>query len=130
MPFAGAAQVTWVGVFCVQVEGGSMPLAALLWFARVSAFVSALGGGVCDVVPEVLRPIQVPSPARSTTAAASAAIQRGCRYQRGPRGSPWAGGTPAGWPGSPGPATPYSRRWEARVPPDWPASARPAAGWP
>src|SRR5580692_10590947 len=89
MPVAGAVQVTWVGVSCVQAEGGSRPVAPLLLFARMSAFISVLGTGfeapACAPEP-LLRPIQVPRPATTRTAAASTAIQRGCRYQRGPRG--------------------------------------------
>src|SRR5689334_18272420 len=138
MPVAGAVQVTWVGVSCLQAEAGSRPVASLLLFARRSAFISALGTGSCDVVPgapacapePLLRPIQVPRPATTRTAAASTAIQRGCRYQRGPRGPRGDGGAPAARSGSAGPAAPCSRRWEATVPPEWPAPARPAAGWP
>ena len=108
MPGAGAVQVTWVGVFCLQVEGGSRPLASLLLFARMSAFISAIGTGLCDIVPEVpacplepLRPIQVPSPATARISTASGASQRGWRYQCGPRGRSGGGWAPAGWPGSP-----------------------------
>src|SRR5512140_1673557 len=109
MPEAGAVQVTWVWLSCLQVDGGSWPLASLLLFARISAAISApvvgLGFGLGVIVVEAwacppeppLRPAQMPTPARSTTTAASAASQRGCRYQRGPRGSPWDGGAPAGW---------------------------------
>src|SRR5690348_5596894 len=124
MPPPGAVQVTWVGLSCLQAEGGSRPEASLLLFARVSAFISALGTGLCDAVPGCapeppLRPIQVPTPARTRTTAASTAIQRGCRYHCGSRGPPGdGGGAAAGGPGSPGPATPYSRRWEAMVPPE------------
>src|ERR1700730_8888 len=99
MPVAGAVQVTWVGVSCVQAEGGSRPVASLLLFARMSAFISALGTGfeapACAPEP-LLRPIQVPRPATTRTAAASTAIQRGCRYHRGPRGPRGDGGAPAG----------------------------------
>src|SRR5215831_9330983 len=110
MPGAGAVQVTWVWVFCLQADGGSRPLAWRLEFvrmtARISAPIAGLGFGLCDIDIEAvgcpweppLRPAQMPTPARSTTTAASAAIQRGCRYQRGPRGPPWDGGAPADWP--------------------------------
>src|ERR1700751_2845620 len=139
---AGAVQVTWVWLSCLQADGGNRPLASRLWFARMTAFISGplvgLGSGLCDIVAEALgcplepplRPAQMPSPAMSTTTAASATIQRGCRYQRGPPGPPRDGGAPASWPGPPGPATPYSRRWEVRVPPSWPPPDRPAAGGP
>ena len=115
-------QVTYVWLSCLQADGGNRPLAWRLLFARMTAFISGpvvgLGFGLGDIVVEALacapepplRPAQMPTPARSTTTAASAASQRGRRYQRGPRGSPWDGGAPAGWPGSPGPAMPYSRR--------------------
>src|SRR3954447_9465477 len=98
MPPVGAVQVTWVGVVCLQAEGGSIPVASLLLFARMTAFISALGTGLCDAAPECapeppLRPIQVLRPATTRTTAASTAIQRGCRYHRGPR-SPR--GAPAG----------------------------------
>src|ERR1700733_14728350 len=52
MPVAGAVQVTWVGVSCLQADGGSMPPASLLLFARMTAFISAPGTGLCDAVPE------------------------------------------------------------------------------
>src|ERR1700759_4528602 len=112
MPGAGAVQVTWVAEACLQVEGGSRPWAWALLFVTMIAFISALVagfgfGGIDGIVeapacePEPLRPAQMPTPARSTTAAASAASQRGCRYQRGPFGWPGGGGVPApGWPAS------------------------------
>ena len=101
MPVAGAVQVTWVAVSCLQADGGSMPPASLLLFARMTAFISALGTGLCDAAPECapeppLRPTQVPTPARTKTTAASTAIQRGCRYHCGPRGPAGDGGAPAG----------------------------------
>ena len=81
-----------------------MPPASLLLFARMTAFISALGTGLCDAVPEApecapeppLRPIQVLRPATTRTTAASTAIQRGCRYHCGPRGPRGDGGAPAG----------------------------------
>jgi hypothetical protein len=130
MPAAGAVQVTIVALVCLQVEGGSLPVASPLLLARASAAISGLsvglGLGVCDVFiaalacePEPLRPTQVPTPARTRTTAASTAIQRGRRYHCGSRGPPGdGGGAAAGGPGSPGSAMPYSRRWEAMVPPE------------
>src|SRR3954466_7347631 len=101
MPPGGAVQVTWVGVFCLQAEGGSRPVASLLLFARRTAFISALGAGLCGAAPECapeppLRPIQVLRPATPRPPAASTAIQRGCRYHCGPRGPAGDGGAPAG----------------------------------
>src|SRR5258705_9525686 len=107
MPAAGAVQVTWVELSCLQEEGGSLPVASPLLFARTSAVISALvvglGFGVEDIFiaafggePDPLRPTQVPTPARTRTTAASAAIQRGRRYHCGPRGPPGDGGAPAG----------------------------------
>src|ERR1700760_372777 len=107
MPDAGAVQVTCVAVSCLQVEGGSLPVASPLLFVKASAVIRALvfglGFGVDNIfiasfgwVPEPLRPIQVPTPASSTTTAASATIQRGRRYPCGPRGPPDDGGAPAG----------------------------------
>src|SRR6476619_7374676 len=83
MPVAGAVQVTWVGVFCLQADGGSMPPASLLLFARMTAFISAPATGLCDAVPDCapeppLRPIQVLRPATTRTTAANTAIQRAC----------------------------------------------------
>src|SRR4029077_15322224 len=118
------------GLVCLQVEGGSLPVASPLLLARTIALISGLGVGlglgVCDISlapvsgePEPLRPTQVPAPARTRTTAASTAIQRGLRYHCGSRGPPGdGGGAAAGGPGSPGPAMPYSRRWEAMVPPE------------
>src|SRR5204862_183324 len=110
MPEAGAVQVTCVELFCLQVEGGSLPVASPLLLVRASAVISALvfglGFGVDDIfiaafgcVPGPLRATQVPTPASSRTTAASAAIQRGRRYHCGPSGPPGAGGVPAGVPG-------------------------------
>src|SRR5690242_10096331 len=123
MPGAGAVQVTVVALACLQAEGGIRPLASALWLARMSAAISALlvgfGFGDIDAItalvcgPDRLSPAQVPSPARTRTTAASTAIQRGWRYQRGSRGpaggpagraadGPAAGRTAlAGWPGPP-----------------------------
>src|SRR6266487_1029115 len=104
MPAAGAVQVTLARLSCLQLEGGSLPVASALLFARMSAFISALvvGLGLADIdgivvarlacEPEPLRPAQVPSPAATRTTAASAASQPGRRYQRGPRGPPGDGG--------------------------------------
>src|SRR5690242_1251050 len=120
MPATGAVQVTLAGLSCLQAEGGSWPFASGLLFARASAAISALvvGFGLadidgivalwCDLDP--FSPAQVPRPARTRTTAASAAIQRGRRYQRGSRG-PADGGTadggPAAWPCvPPGPGSP------------------------
>src|SRR5215467_7931416 len=112
MPAAGAVQVTTVALVCLQVEGGSWPVASPLLLARTTAAISGLGVGlglgVCDGLiaavacePEPLRPIQVPTPARSRTTAASAAIQRGRRYHCGSRGPPGdGGGAAANGPGS------------------------------
>src|SRR5689334_1881168 len=104
IPPAGAVQVTTVGTPCLQVPGGSSPAASALWLARTSAAISALGlgfgfGDIAAIValgcdPGRPSPAQVPSPARTRAAAASTAIQRGWRYQRGSRGWPppaWAG---------------------------------------
>src|SRR6185312_12020515 len=99
MPAAGAVQVTSVALVCLQVEGGSLPVASPLLLARTSAAISGLGVGldfgVGDIFiaalacePEPLRPTQVPTPTRTRTTAASAAIQRGRRYHCGPRGPP------------------------------------------
>src|SRR5437773_8117058 len=107
MPGAGAVQVTCVELSCLQVEGGSLPVASPLLLVSASAVISALvfgfGFGVDDIFieafacePEPLRPTQVPTPASSTTTAASAAIQRGRRYHFGSRGPPADGGAPAG----------------------------------
>ena len=107
MPGAGAVQVTCVELSCLQVEGGSLPVASPLLFVRMSAVISALvfglGFGVDDIViaafgcePEPLSPTQVPTPASTRTTAASAAIQRGRRYHCGSRGPPGDGGAPAG----------------------------------
>src|SRR6201989_147249 len=103
MPAAGAVQVTCVELSCLQVEGGSLPVASPLLLVSASAVISALvfglGFGVDDIFIEPfgggldpLRPIQVPTPASSTTTAASAAIQRGRRYHFGSRGPPGDGG--------------------------------------
>src|SRR5258705_485475 len=120
MPAAGAVQVTWVELSCLQEEGGSLPVASPLLFARRSAVISApgvgLGFGVEDIFiaalggcePEPLRPIQVPTPARTRTTAASAAIQRGRRYPCGPRGPPRDGGALQGGPGRGPPAGPVA----------------------
>ena len=43
IPGAGAVHVTIVALCCLQVEGGSRPLAPPLWFARMIALISALG---------------------------------------------------------------------------------------
>src|SRR6478672_12307820 len=108
-PAAGPVQVTFVGPSCLQVEAGSLPVASPLLFARTSAFISALAAGFCFALadidgivvaplacePDALRPAQVLRPATARTRAASTAIQRGCRYQRGLRGRP-GGGAPAG----------------------------------
>src|SRR5689334_22068347 len=110
IPPAGAEQVTTVGTPCLQVAGGSSPAASALLSARMRAATSALvlGFGLCDTAgaalwcdPLPFSPAQVPSPTRSRPTAASTAIQRGWRYQRGSRG-----GGPAGGPadGRPGPA--------------------------
>src|SRR5690349_15179992 len=107
MPAAGAVQVTCVELSCLQVEGGSLPVASPLLLVRASAVIRALvfglGFGVDDIFieafacePEPLRAAQVPTPASSTTTAASATIQRGRRYHRGPGAPPADGGTPAG----------------------------------
>src|SRR6266513_2887689 len=115
MPEAGAVQVTCVELSCLQVEGGNLPVASQLLLVRVSAVISALvfglGFGVDDIfiaalacVPDPLRPTQVPTPASSTTTAASATIQRGRRYHRGSRGPPGDGGA---HPGGPYPGCPY-----------------------
>src|SRR6185312_638845 len=104
MPAAGAVQVTSVALVCLQVEGGSLPVASPLLLARTSAAISGLGVGldfgVGDIFiaalacePEPLRPTQVPTPTRTRTAAASAAIQRGRRYHCGSRGPPGGGRT-------------------------------------
>src|SRR6266852_2865180 len=138
MPVTGAVQVTLAGLSCLQVEGGSLPVASALSFARMSAFISApaTGFGLADIdgivvapfacEPEALRPAQVPRPAATRTTAATAASQRVRRYQRGSRGRPGAGWALAGWPGSPGPAMPDSRRCDVRVPPP----CCPALAWP
>src|SRR6476659_11202582 len=130
MPAAGAVQVTCVELSCLQVEGGSLPVASPLLLVRASAVISALvlglGFGVDDIFtaafgcgPEPLRATHVPTPASTRTTAASAAIQRGRRYHCGSRGPPGdGGGAAAGGPGSPGSAMPYSRRCEAMVPPE------------
>src|SRR5690348_9138628 len=133
IPPYGAVQVTTAGTPCLQVEGGSLPLASGLLFARMSAAISALvlGFGLCDVAgaalwcdPPPFSPAQVPSPTRSRPTAASTAIQRGWRYQRGSRGGGPAGGPADGRPGPacrPGPprsGPAYWRRCEARVPPE------------
>src|SRR6478672_12144122 len=150
MPAAGALEVKSVPLVCLQVEGGSLPMASPLLLARMSAAISGLcvglGFGVCDIFiaalacePEPLRPTQVPTPARTRATAASTAIQRGRRYHCGSRGPPGdGGGAAAGGPGSPGSAMPYSRRCEAMVPPEllcrdaaWPApGVAPSLGWP
>src|SRR5690349_1636305 len=127
MPGAGAVQVTVVAPACLQVEGGIRPLASALWFARMSAAISALlvgfGFGDIDAIaalgcgPDRLSPAQVPSPARTRATAASTAIQRGWRYQRGSRGPGGAAAGPACGPGPPGSGPLAARRWEARVPP-------------
>src|SRR2546421_3276816 len=108
MPAAGAVQVSLAGLSCLQLEGGSLPVASALLFARMSAFISALvvGLGLADIdgivvaplacEPDPFRPTQVPRPAATRTTATSVAIQRGWRYQRGPRGRPGDGGAPAG----------------------------------
>src|SRR5690348_18254640 len=103
MPDTGAVQVTLSGLPCLQVEGGSWPLASALLSARMSAAISApvFGFGDIDGIvalwcdPDPLSPAQVPKPARIRATAASTAIQRGRRYQRGSRGP--AGGGPTGW---------------------------------
>ncbi len=128
MPVAGAVQVTLAGLSCLQVEGGSLPVASALLSARMSALISAPAAGfgladidgivvallACELDP--LRPAQMPNPAATRITAASAASQSGRRYQRGPRGRPEGGGAPPGWPGSPGPSMPNSRRWDVRAP--------------
>src|SRR5215831_8974120 len=99
MPAAGAVQVTLSGLSCLQVEGGSWPLASALLSARMSAAISALGFGFGDIDgivalwcdPDPRSPAQVPAPARTRTTAASTAIQRGLRYQRGSLGPPGPG---------------------------------------
>src|SRR5436309_2909984 len=107
MPAAGAVQVTWAGLSCLQVEGGSLPVASPLLFARASALISGpavgLGVGVDDIFaatlacePEPLRPTQVLTPATTRATAASTAIQRGRRYHCGSCGPPGDGGAPAG----------------------------------
>src|SRR6266487_3875926 len=138
MPAAGAVQVTLAGLSCLQDEGGSLPVASALWFARMSAFISALvvGLGLADIdgivialfacEPDPLRPAQVPRPAATRITAASAASQRGRRYQRGSRGRLDRGGAPAGCPGSPGPAVPNSRRCDVRAPHGCPVPETPA----
>src|SRR5205823_7719576 len=95
IPAAGAEQVTTVETPCLQVEGGSSPFASALLFARMRAAISALvlglalgdaGGGAalwCD--PDPFSPVQTASPTRTRPTAASTAIQRGWRYQRGSR---------------------------------------------
>src|SRR5215475_3131679 len=149
MPAAGAVQVTLAGLSCLQVEGGSWPLASALLFARMSAFISALGAGVCfgaaDIdgmfialfacEPAAFRPAQVPRPAATRITAASAASQPGRRYQRRSRGRPAGGGALAGGPGLSGPVGPDSRRCEMMVPspsgpyPGWLAPGWLAPGW-
>jgi hypothetical protein len=41
MPAAGAVQVTTVAFVCLQVEGGNLPVASPLLFAKRSALRSA-----------------------------------------------------------------------------------------
>src|SRR5215475_8543440 len=139
MPDAGAVQVTTVALVCLQVEGGSLPVASPLLLARMSAAISGLGVGlgfgVCDTFiaalacePEPLRPTQVPTPARIRTTAASAAIQRGLRYHCGSRGPPGdGGGGPGGGRGSVGPATPSPGGGGATAPPECLCPAAPGA---
>src|SRR6266536_1721610 len=107
MAAAGAVQVTFAGLSCLQVGGGSLPLASALALVRASALISALavcaGFGLDGVMVGMLlpgelvalRPAQVPRPAAARTSAASAASQRGRRYQRGAGGRPAGGGAPA-----------------------------------
>src|SRR6516164_5690531 len=52
MPGCGAVQVTIVALCCLQVDGGSRPLAPPLWLASMSAAISALSGfafGLADM---------------------------------------------------------------------------------
>ena len=104
---AGAVQVTWFGLSCLQADGGSWPLASLLLFVTISAFISApvvgLGFGLGDIAgaalgcePAPLTPTQVLTPATTRITAASTAIQRGRRYHCGSCGPPGDGGAPAG----------------------------------
>ena len=64
-------------------------------FAEYIKLIDDLLAPGCAPEP-LLRPIQVPRPATTRTAAASTAIQRGCRYHRGPCGPAGDGGAPAG----------------------------------
>ena len=93
IPGAGAVHVTIVALCCLQVRGGSRPLAPPLWLARIIAAIKALGGfGVPDADEAALfcgfdpdRPLtraQVPAPAASRNRAVRAAIQPGRANQR------------------------------------------------
>src|SRR5258708_3981643 len=98
MPTNGAVQVTIVEPSCLQVEGGSLPVASPLLLVTMTAFISALvvcfgfAGGIAILAGrEPLSPAQVPSPAATRTTAARSASQRGRRYQCGPCGRPGGG---------------------------------------
>src|SRR5260370_37854928 len=104
MPDTGALQVIFVVLCWWQVEGGSWPFAVALWFASMSALISALGGfaiGLADMddmaMPWVWDPdppltrAQVPAPAAIRTRAARAPIQRGWRDPRRGPGRPGRG---------------------------------------
>src|SRR6516165_172821 len=139
MPGAGAVQVTIVVLCCLQVDGGSRPLAPPLSFASVSALISALGGWAfglaeadmedmaippaCAFDPPLTR-AQVPRPAATRTSAVSAAIHPGRANQRrdGSR-RPGAGGCGSAAAGADGGGSLAARRCETIVSP---CRARPA----
>src|SRR5579859_644032 len=154
IPGAGAVQVTIVAPCCLQLEGGSSPLAPPLWSASMIAAISALGGAGLALALAVidgmvmaaarppwppLSPAQIPAPAAIRISAVSAAIQRGWRNHR--RGAP-ARPAPAPGPGwlPPGGAPPApdgsaGRRWETMVSPRCVSTAcvtgaAVSAGWP